>query len=100
MNRSNNQVPVRPEWSDARDVRARFGLCKSTLYRLAEEGKVRTASLREPGMTRGKRLFSTESIVAHIEAMADRSGANLPAEGGGAGSPEIAGSAATPSGGL
>lgn len=62
--------PIRPEWSDAKDVRTRFGICKSTLYRLCEEGKIRTSSLRERGRKRGKRLFSTDSIAAYIESLA------------------------------
>ncbi|MEO7098034.1 MAG: helix-turn-helix domain-containing protein [Luteolibacter sp.] len=61
---------IRPEWSDAKDVRTRFGICKSTLYRLCEEGKIRSSSLRERGKKRGKRLFSTDSVAAYIESLA------------------------------
>lgn len=63
-------TPTRPEWSDAKDIRTRFGISKSTLYRLADEGKIRTSSLRERGKLRGKRLFSLDSIAAFIEARA------------------------------
>lgn len=66
------QAPTnnRPEWADARTVRALYSICKSTLYRLADEGKIRTSSLRERGMKRGKRLFSCASIEAFIESRA------------------------------
>jgi len=60
----------RPEWADARTVRVLYSICKSTLYRLADEGKIRTSSLRERGMKRGKRLFSCDSIEAFIESRA------------------------------
>lgn len=60
----------RPEWGDARRVTLIFGLGKSTLYRLADEGKIRTSSLRERGKLRGKRLFSLDSIAAFIEGRA------------------------------
>jgi hypothetical protein len=60
----------RPEWGDIKAVRSRFGIGKTTTYRLAEEGKIRTSSLRERGMKRGKRLFSFDSIAAYIERMA------------------------------
>lgn len=60
----------RPEWGDVKTVHARFGISKSTVYRLADEGKIRTASLRERGMQRGKRLFSLDSIAAFIESRA------------------------------
>lgn len=62
--------PTRPEWGDAKAVRAFFGICKSTAYRLADEGKIRTSSLRERGKLRGKRLFSMDSIAAFIESRA------------------------------
>jgi len=65
-----SRVPqIRPEWGDAKAVRAYFGICKSTLYRLADEGKVRSSSLRERGKLRGKRLFSMDAIAAYIESM-------------------------------
>lgn len=66
-----SRVPnIRPEWGDAKAVRAYFGICKSTLYRLADEGKVRSSSLRERGKLRGKRLFSMDGIAAYIEIRA------------------------------
>lgn len=60
----------RPEWIDARGARSAFFLCRSTLYRLADEGKIRTTSLRERGKVRGKRLFSYDSIAAFLESRA------------------------------
>lgn len=60
----------RPEWGDAKAVQCRFGICKSTLYRLTDEGKIRSSSLRERGKLRGKRLFSMDSVAAFIESMA------------------------------
>lgn len=61
---------LRPEWGDARVVQSLFCICKSTLYRLADEGKIRTSSLRERGKLRGKRLFDLDSISRYIEKMA------------------------------
>lgn len=60
----------RPEWGDARVVQNLFCICKSTLYRLADEGKIRTSSLKERGKLRGKRLFDLDSISRYIEKMA------------------------------
>jgi hypothetical protein len=59
-----------PEWVDARRANHLFSLCKSTLYRLADEGKIRTVSLRDRGKLRGKRLFSTASIQLLLESRA------------------------------
>jgi hypothetical protein len=61
---------MRPEWGDAKTARLIYGICKSTLYRLADEGKIRTSSLRERGKLRGKRLFSLDSIASLIESRA------------------------------
>lgn len=66
----NERHQLTPEWADAKTIRLLFGICKSTLYRLADEGKIRTSSLRERGMQRGKRLFSCPSVNAYIEKMA------------------------------
>jgi hypothetical protein len=44
------------------------GLSRSTLYALASEGRIRTASIRAPGSLRGVRLFHLPSIMALIEA--------------------------------
>jgi hypothetical protein len=63
-------APVRPEWGDAKAAKACFGICRSTLYRLADEGKIRSSSLRERGKLRGKKLYSMDSIAAFIESNA------------------------------
>lgn len=61
--------PTRPEWADCRSITRIFGIGKSTLYRLADEGKIKNSSLRERGKLRGKRLFSCDSVAAYIESM-------------------------------
>lgn len=64
---------TRPEWGDARAVQHVFGIGRSTLYRLAAEGRIKTASLRDRGNTRGKRLFHMDSIAALLESRASSS---------------------------
>jgi hypothetical protein len=59
-----------PEWIDAKEAKRLFSIGRTTLYSLAEAGKIRTSSLRERGKLRGKRLFSYDSIKQHIEACA------------------------------
>lgn len=63
-------APTRPEWGDAKAVSRHFGLSRSTLYRLAGDGKIRTSSLRERGRSRGKRLFSMDSVADYIDSHA------------------------------
>jgi hypothetical protein len=66
-NRPENHI--RPEWADCKTITRIFGIGKSTLYRLADEGKCKSSSLRERGKLRGKRLFSCDSVAAYIESM-------------------------------
>ena len=51
-----------PEFADHRTARALFGLSRSYLYRLAEERKIRSVSIRKPGALKGRRLFDCASI--------------------------------------
>jgi hypothetical protein len=44
------------------------GLTRPKLYQLAEAGRIKTASLREPGQVKGVRVFHLASILAYIEA--------------------------------
>jgi len=67
--RATEKQPL-PEWVDIRRANHIFTLCKSTLYRLSDEGEIRTCSLKERGKLRGKRLFSTDSIVSYLESRA------------------------------
>jgi len=59
-----------PEWIDAKEAHRIFCIGKSTLYSLANAGKIRSASLRARGALRGKRLFDYDSIKKHIESHA------------------------------
>ena len=65
-----NTLLTRREWGDCKLAHATFGIGKSTLYRLAEEGRIKSSSLRERNKLRGKRLFNFDSIAAYIERMA------------------------------
>jgi hypothetical protein len=56
-----------PEWVDAKEARRIFCIGRSTLYSLADAGKIRSSSLRDRGKKRGKRLFDYDSIKKHIE---------------------------------
>jgi hypothetical protein len=61
-------------WLDAKGVKHRFSIHRSTLCRLVEAGELRSVSLREPGSRRGKRLYE----VAGIERLLERRAGNQP----------------------
>ena len=55
-----------PEFLDAHGVEGRFSIRRSLLYELHNGGHVKSVSLRRRGQSRGKRLFSVDSIRAFL----------------------------------
>lgn len=51
-----------PEFADAKEVRRRFGLTRSYLYTLKDEGLIASSCWRRRGAKRGRRLFCCDSI--------------------------------------
>jgi hypothetical protein len=74
---------VDPEFLDAVGVRAVFSIKRSLLYELDEDGLVESVSLRRRGRTRGKRLFSVDSIRRFLREQKKDANA-VPENGGGA----------------
>jgi hypothetical protein len=54
------------EWIDAKIAWKMFTLGRTTLTRLAREKKIKSCSLAEDGMDRGKRLYEVESIRKYL----------------------------------
>ena len=63
------QTPA-SEWLDAKAAFRTFTLGRTTLARLAKEKKIRSCSLAEEGMERGKRLYDAQSIREYLNARA------------------------------
>ena len=57
-----------PEFLDARGVEGRFSIRRSLLYELHNSGHIKSVSLRRRGQSRGKRLFSVDSIRAFLRS--------------------------------
>ena len=57
-----------PEFVGYQEARMMFGLSRTHLYNLGKDGLVRSVSLRGRGTTRGRRLYSVDSIRAFIHA--------------------------------
>lgn len=56
------------KWGNANQVLEQFGLSRSTLYKLAEAGRIKSVSIKtHPGARKGARLFSLESISKLLE---------------------------------
>lgn len=58
------------EWMDAKGARQSFALGRTTLSRLVKERKIRSCSLAEEGMARGKRLYHAGDLRAFLEGLA------------------------------
>jgi hypothetical protein len=59
---------ILPVWVRAPAHGAEFhsGFSRAKLYQLAEQGRIRSASVRDPGKMRGTRLFNLQSILDFI----------------------------------
>ena len=57
---------VDPEFVDCRGLESGWGIKRSLAYQLLADGKIRGVSLRRRGRSRGKRLFSVDSIRAFL----------------------------------
>jgi hypothetical protein len=62
-----------PEFLDARGVEARYSIRRSLLYELHYGGHIKSVSLRRRGQSRGKRLFSVDSIRAFLREQMEES---------------------------
>ena len=64
-------VHSKPEWLRIDDAVRLFGPCRSTLYELIGEGKIKSVSLRKRGAVKGIRLINYDSLAAFIESQGD-----------------------------
>jgi hypothetical protein len=53
---------IDPEFVDCKGLEAGWGIKRSLAYQLLNDGKIKGVSLRRRGQSRGKRLFSVDSI--------------------------------------
>jgi hypothetical protein len=63
-----------PEFLDARGVEERFSIRRSLLYELHNGGHIKSVSLRRRGQSRGKRLFSVDSIRQFLRTQMEAAG--------------------------
>jgi hypothetical protein len=63
-----------PEFLDARGVEGRFSIRRSLLYELLNAGQIKSVSLRRRGQSRGKRLFSVDSIRQFLRSQMESCG--------------------------
>jgi hypothetical protein len=65
----NDQHNGQPAWvrSPKNGIEFYTGFSRAKLYELAGKGAIRSVSIREPGQTKGTRLFNLASILAFIE---------------------------------
>jgi hypothetical protein len=57
-----------PEFANSATAQRLTGLCRSHLYALQNEGKIRSACLRKPGAIRGKRLWHMGSLISFLNS--------------------------------
>jgi helix-turn-helix protein len=62
---------IRPAWLKIDDAVRFSGIGRSKLYSLIDDGKIRSACLRERDKTRGTRIVNVRSLEAYISAHED-----------------------------
>jgi hypothetical protein len=62
------KTPLQPEYLDARGLHVVFGIKPRLTYALFNDGSIQGVSLRRRGQTRGKRLFSVDSVRRFLES--------------------------------
>jgi hypothetical protein len=56
------------------DLRQLFGITRPTAYLLANQGKIRTVSLRQAGRVHGRRLVNVLSVRAYLQELQEEQG--------------------------
>jgi hypothetical protein len=56
------------EFCDSPGAKARFGLGRTYLYQLLEQGLIEGVSLRKKGAQKGKRLWGVDSIRRYLRS--------------------------------
>lgn len=62
------EIDNRPEFVDAKNATKLFGLSRSYLYKLRDEGRITAVCIRRPGNVRGRRLFDAASLRSFIQS--------------------------------
>jgi predicted DNA-binding transcriptional regulator AlpA len=65
---------LKPEWLRVPEATRVFGLCRSSLYALIAEGKIKSTAFKKRGALRGIRLISYDSLAQLIEQAANEEG--------------------------
>lgn len=60
---------------DSKRASLKYSMSRSLLYKLADEKKINSFSLREAGKIKGKRLFEGASIEAYLRSCSTMGGA-------------------------
>lgn len=68
------------EFGRHQDVRRLFGIKRGILYRLINEGKIRSITLREPGRRFGCRLIYLPSVRTYLNSLLEAQTERNPAE--------------------
>lgn len=63
-----NTPSVKPEWLRLPQAQELFGIGRSKLYELINEGKIKSVSLRNRGQKSGTRLISYDSLNDYINS--------------------------------
>jgi excisionase family DNA binding protein len=67
---ANNAGTISPEWLKPDAAARLFGLGRTSIYALIQQGKIRSTSIKLGTKIRGTRLVNLESLRAYLESQA------------------------------
>jgi hypothetical protein len=61
-------TPLKPEWVRPAQATQIFGIGRTKIYELIADGKIKSASIKARGATKGTRLISYDSLSTFINS--------------------------------
>jgi hypothetical protein len=63
---------AQPEWARVDDITKMFGIKRSRLYQLLQNGQIKSVALRQRNCTKGIRIINCDSVRLFLESLASK----------------------------
>lgn len=68
LHKIEQDTPLKPEWVRPAQATQIFGIGRTKIYELIADGKIKSASIKPRGATKGTRLISYDSLATFINS--------------------------------
>lgn len=69
-----NKRNFKPEWLSISDAVRVFGIGRSRLYEMMNDGDIKSVSIKKRGAVKGRRLISFDSLAEYFDQQANGKG--------------------------